>query len=79
MGRGHAAVSSSLACLISQRRGTQNDPATPLLTSTPFQRIDPSHDDRTRTPRCHVFLGLPVTGGSTDHFVNKPPSGGFVV
>jgi hypothetical protein len=24
-------------------------------------------------------LGLPVIGGSTDHHVNKPPSGGFVV
>jgi hypothetical protein len=37
------------------------------------------HDRRTRTHLLHVFLGLPVTGGSTDHNVNKPPSGGFVV
>jgi myosin-crossreactive antigen len=38
-----------------------------------------SHDQDAHQPRLHVFLGLPVKGGSTDHFVNKPPSGGFVV
>jgi hypothetical protein len=37
------------------------------------------HDQRPRTHLLHVFLGLPVKGGSTDHIVNEPPSGGFVV
>jgi hypothetical protein len=37
------------------------------------------HDDPAHDHHCNVFLGLPVKGGSTDHLVNKPPSGGFVV
>jgi len=37
------------------------------------------HDQDAHHHRLLVFLGLPVRGGSTDHHVNKPPSGGFVV
>jgi hypothetical protein len=38
-----------------------------------------SAHDQERAHHQHVFLAVPVRGGWTDHNVNKPPSGGFVV
>jgi hypothetical protein len=43
------------------------------------QAHESCHDQYAPNHRRNVFLGLPVKGGSTDHHVNKPPSGGFVV
>jgi len=40
---------------------------------------DLSTHDQERAHHQLVFLSVPVRGGRTDHIVNKPPSGGFVV
>jgi hypothetical protein len=58
-----------------------------VLTAERLTRLDSNrdrahglqHDRHAHHHHLLVFLGLPVKGGSTDHIVNKPPSGGFVV
>jgi hypothetical protein len=44
-----------------------------------FVCAEVSAHDQERAHHLHVFLAVPVKGGWTDHIVNKPPSGGFVV
>jgi len=57
--------------------------AVPTSTESAIDKIrdleNLSLHDQERAHHQHVFLAVPVRGGSTDHIVNKPPSGGFVV